>query len=142
MAGLKFARTFSLPLKKARNPLLTLFPHSFIVDQWSPCSASCGEGIRFRKVHYNIIIVIVIIIFTIVVIVIIISTIRIIAIVIIMMASRRWNARFSLSFQKLWQACLTRYLMIINNDINNHNNDNNNCIDTKSLQDRVFIDNQ
>ena len=27
---------------------------SFIVDVWSPCSSSCGEGMRFRKVECKI----------------------------------------------------------------------------------------
>ena len=27
---------------------------SFIVDSWSPCSSSCGEGVRFRKVECKI----------------------------------------------------------------------------------------
>ena len=30
------------------------FNFSFIIDLWSPCSASCGEGIRFRKVECKI----------------------------------------------------------------------------------------
>ena len=34
--------------------LIKILNFSFIIDQWSPCSASCGEGIKFRKVECKI----------------------------------------------------------------------------------------
>ena len=133
MAGLKFARTFYLPLKKPRNPpLLTLSPPVSLLTSGVLAAPRVGREFAFARFILKIIIVIIISTFVTIVSIIIIN----------MMASRRLSARFSLSSQKRWQACLTRYLMIINNDINNYNNDNNNCIDAKSLPDKVFNDNQ
>ena len=37
-----------------RHVLTLCFCFSFIVDAWSSCSASCGEGMRFRKVECKI----------------------------------------------------------------------------------------
>jgi hypothetical protein len=41
------------PSSPPAPPYAAVLP-SFIADQWSPCSASCGEGIRFRKVQCKI----------------------------------------------------------------------------------------